>query len=72
MPVIVFASSKGGVGKSTTALTLSHALARGGASVTLIDADPNAPLEAWARLTGEDLPKNFHLDRRDPESQDAT
>ena len=64
MPVIVLASSKGGVGKSTTALTLSHALARGGASVTLIDADPNAPLEAWKNLSVDEIPERFTLETR--------
>lgn len=62
MPVIVLASSKGGVGKSTTALTLSHALAKGGARVTLIDADPNAPLEAWKNLTEGHIPERFTLE----------
>ena len=61
MPVVVLASSKGGVGKSTTALTLSHALARGGATVTLIDADPNAPMRAWENLT-EEMPDRFTLE----------
>lgn len=64
MPVIVLASSKGGVGKSTVALTLSHALARGGASVTLIDADPNEPMEAWRQLTGDNLPDRFTLETK--------
>ena len=62
MPVIVLASSKGGVGKSTVALTLSHALARGGATVTLIDADPNAPMAAWEDLTGDAIPERFTLE----------
>lgn len=48
MPVIVFASSKGGVGKSTTALCLGQTLAREGFSVHILDADPNAPILAWA------------------------
>lgn len=62
MPVIVLASSKGGVGKSTVALTLSHALAKGGASVTLIDADPNAPMETWRHLSSGQMPINFTLE----------
>lgn len=52
MPTIVFASSKGGVGKSTTALSLAQALAKGGAKVMLLDADPNSPMKAWQKLTG--------------------
>lgn len=52
MPVIVLASPKGGVGKSTTALILSTTLAERGAKVTLIDADPNQPIVGWAKLPG--------------------
>lgn len=47
MPVIVTASSKGGAGKSTLTLVLGQALAALGASVTIIDADPNRPLLRW-------------------------
>ena len=52
MPVISFASAKGGVGKSTTALVLACELAEAGAQVTLVDADPNQPLVAWAAKPG--------------------
>lgn len=47
MPVIVTASSKGGAGKSTSSLVLAQALEHMGASITLIDADPNRPLVRW-------------------------
>ena len=47
MPVIVTASSKGGAGKSTLTLVLAQALSAMGASVTVIDADPNRPLVRW-------------------------
>lgn len=53
MPTIVFASPKGGVGKSTSAVLLSTELAAHGASVTVIDADPNKPLSRWARRPGK-------------------
>jgi chromosome partitioning protein len=49
MPTIVFASPKGGAGKSTSAILLSTELAANGATVTLIDADPNRPLSSWAK-----------------------
>ena len=52
MPVIVLASPKGGVGKSTTALVLGTTLAERGAKVTVIDADPNQPIVGWATLPG--------------------
>jgi chromosome partitioning protein len=48
MPTIVFASPKGGVGKSTAAVLLATELAGNGAAVTVIDADPNKPLSQWA------------------------
>jgi chromosome partitioning protein len=49
MPTIVFASSKGGAGKSTSAVVLATELAARGASVTVIDADPNRPVSRWAK-----------------------
>ena len=52
MPTIVFASPKGGVGKSTSAVILATEIAARGASVTLIDADPNKPISRWAALPG--------------------
>ena len=56
MPTIVFASSKGGVGKTTTALALSLVYVKAGASLTLIDADPNAPLIRWAERFPDCVP----------------
>ena len=56
MQVIVFASSKGGVGKTTSALILSSVLTHHGAATTLIDADPNAPLALWAKRFPENVP----------------
>lgn len=63
MPVIVFASSKGGAGKTTACVILACELARQGASkninVSLIDVDPNQHSAAWARLPG--VPTNITL-----------
>ena len=53
MPTIVFASPKGGVGKSTAAVLLATELASHGGSVTMIDADPNRPLTQWAGRPGK-------------------
>lgn len=52
MPTIVFVSPKGGVGKTTAALLLSTQIAQEGAAVTLIDADPNRPLQSWQEDAG--------------------
>jgi chromosome partitioning protein len=53
MPTIVFASPKGGAGKSTSAVILATELAGQGASVTIIDADPNRPVSRWAKRPGK-------------------
>ena len=53
MPTIVFASPKGGVGKSTAAVLLATELASHGGTVTMIDADPNRPLSQWASRPGK-------------------
>src|ERR1700712_1371085 len=47
--VIVMASPKGGTGKSTSSLILACELAALGAKITVIDADPNKPLQAWSK-----------------------
>jgi len=49
MPTVVFASPKGGAGKSTSAVLLASELAAKGATVTIIDADPNRPVSRWAK-----------------------
>lgn len=56
MSVITFASSKGGAGKTTSAIILSSILSKG-ARVAMIDADPTARLAAWADKA--DLPDNI-------------
>ena len=53
MPTIVFASPKGGAGKSTSAVLLATELAGQRASVTIIDADPNRPVSRWSKLPGK-------------------
>lgn len=63
MANIVFASSKGGCGKTTAATVLASELARQGRaqsmSIALIDADPNQHSAAWATLPG--VPVNLQL-----------
>jgi chromosome partitioning protein len=55
MPVVAVLNSKGGSGKTTSALLLALAAADAGASVVLLDADPNAPLVRWAE-GGQTIP----------------
>ena len=52
MPIVAFANSKGGAGKSTSAVILATELALKGAAVTVLDADPNKPVSEWARREG--------------------
>lgn len=56
MPVIAFANSKGGSGKTTSALLLACELAQA-KPVTIIDADPRRPISTWASLPN--VPKNL-------------
>ncbi len=58
MPTIVFASPKGGAGKTTAALVLATQIARG-APVTIIDADPNLPIKTWSG--GGNAPDNLSV-----------
>ena len=61
MPTIAFVSSKGGVGKTTSALLLALGLAERGLKVALVDSDPNLPLKAWGDLPGKpDAIRLFH------------
>ncbi|WP_273788564.1 ParA family protein [Bartonella grahamii] len=52
MPVISFANSKGGSGKTTSALLLACELAHA-KPVTIIDADPRHPITTWSELPGK-------------------
>jgi chromosome partitioning protein len=58
MPVISFASSKGGAGKTTSAVVLGTEIAQG-ASVIMIDADPARRLLRWSTLSP--LPENIQV-----------
>jgi chromosome partitioning protein len=53
LPTISFASSKGGVGKSTSAVLLATELTGRGSTVTVVDADPNQPVTRWSRKPGK-------------------
>lgn len=53
MRVIAFASTKGGVGKSTAAAIAADGILRAGGTVRLIDLDPQGTLAKWARPISE-------------------
>jgi chromosome partitioning protein len=59
MPTVVFVSPKGGAGKTTSALILATQLAKQGTQVTVIDADPNYPVQNWA--SGGFCPESLHI-----------
>jgi len=59
MPVIAFASPKGGAGKTTACLLLATELAQKGIGVTVIDADPETYIDAWSKLP--DKPRLLHV-----------
>jgi chromosome partitioning protein len=58
MATIVLANPKGGAGKSTTTLVLATTLAAQGASVTILDCDPNRPIMKWASRRKTPSPVN--------------
>ena len=80
MPVIAFVSPKGGAGKTTSCLALATTVAEKGATVTLIDADPNRPIQTWEK--GGAAPKTMRIvsdvteediaDRIDEAARDST
>ena len=50
LPIISFASSKGGAGKTTSAIILGTELAANGTTITFIDADPARRLIKWSKI----------------------
>jgi chromosome partitioning protein len=58
MPTIAFVSPKGGSGKTTSSFLLSMALAKL-YDVTVIDADPNHPIQTWAN--GGNTPPRMNI-----------
>lgn len=56
---IAISSSKGGCGKTTTAINLGAAFASEGLKVCTIDCDPQGSLNDWAGVRADDLPMPF-------------
>ncbi len=54
--VIAIINQKGGVGKTTTSVNLSHALARSGKKVTVIDLDPQGHLAVSFGIVNSNSP----------------
>jgi chromosome partitioning protein len=57
MPIITFANTKGGAGKTTVAVVLANELARMGHRVALLDSDPQQWISRWHSLAKS--PKNL-------------
>lgn len=62
MPVISFANPKGGAGKTTSALLLAGELASRGATVAIVDADPERWISQWGALPGKPTNITIHGD----------
>lgn len=65
--IITFASSKGGVGKSTSCACLAGALAHKGHSVHIVDLDGNHTIARWLKQT-EASPKAITVSTPDPQT----
>lgn len=63
MPVITPANTKGGVGKTTTAIYLASEYSRAGRDVTLVDLDKQGSSSAWAdKATDRGAPLPFQVE----------
>ncbi|NEX91155.1 division plane positioning ATPase MipZ [Caulobacter sp. 17J65-9] len=52
MPTVVVANTKGGSGKTTTALVFAGEIVAAGGKVVILEGDPNRPMARWATRRG--------------------
>ncbi len=71
MPVITFANTKGGAGKTTMALVTAGELARRGFRVAMLDADPQQWVSRWMTRMGK-MPKFSIVANIDAENIEQT
>ena len=58
--ILAIANQKGGVGKTTTSITLSSALARMGKKILVLDLDPHACATLHVRIYPEAITCSLH------------
>lgn len=61
MPVLTFANTKGGAGKTTAVLLIATELARMGLRVAVLDADPQHWISLWHQQLGANCPERLQV-----------
>ncbi|PYB69853.1 MULTISPECIES: ParA family protein [Rhizobium] len=61
MPVVTFANTKGGAGKTTAVLLIATELARMGLRIAVLDADPQHWISRWHQQLGPNCPERLQV-----------